>query len=283
MGAILIAGAAIQRMRSPNPFVNLAFLAKRNTFLLAGGLFTLRFVLLGILVVLPGYLGAVQGFRPLQTGAVLLYLAPPVVLFGFIASRVMRRIENRLVASLAFTLVAAASLLDARLSSDWARGEFFWPQLLMAMGLAGAFVGEIGLIAQQALDSGAVSSPINVMTYGSFFQGVRLFGGQLGVALMQHFIVVRSRYHTSMVGTSIQAGSYVTDDHLRALSGGFAPGASTTDELQARVVASVGSEVSKQVATLSYMDGFILIACSCVFVVLLYACMKPMRMYFAGR
>ena len=283
MGGILIIGAAFQRWRSPNPFVNLAFLAKRNTLLLGGGLFTLRFVLLGILVVVPGYLAAVQGFRPLQVGAVLIYLAPPVVLFGLLASRFMRRVENRLVASLGFAVVAAASLLDARLTSDWAQTELIWPQLLMAMGLAGAFVGQIGLIAQQALDSGAIASPINVMTYGAFFQAVRLFGGQVGVSLMQHFIVVRSRYHASLLGASVQAGRYVTGDHVRALSRDLGPGVASTDELQARVLATVGREVSRQVSTLSYMDGFILIACACAAVVLVYACMKPMRMYFAAR
>ena len=283
MGAFLLAVAAFFRWRSPNPYVNLGYLLDRNTLILGYGLFTLRFVLLSVLVLVPGYLGAVQGYRPLETGRVLLWLAPVVLLFGFLGANVMRAVDNRLVAALAFATVAAACLLDARIDSDWAQNEFFAPQLVVAAGLAFAFVAQIGLIAQQAIDSGALSSPVNVMTYGAFLQTIRILGGQAGVALLQRFITLRSRFHTSMLGASVQAGSFLTDDHLRALTGDLAGGLSTTDELQARVSASVAGQVSRQVATLSYQDGFVLVASACAVMILLFALLRPMKMYFAAK
>jgi MFS transporter, DHA2 family, multidrug resistance protein len=283
MGAFLLAAWAFFRWRSPNPYVNLGYLLSRNTLILGYGLFTLRFVLLSILVLVPGYLGAVQGYRPLETGRVLLWLAPIVVIFGFIGARIMRSVDNRLVAALAFATVAAACLLDARIDSDWAQNQFFVPQLVIAAGLAFCFVGQIGLIAQQAIDSGALTSPINVMTYGAFFQAIRIFGGQAGVALLQRFITVRSRFHTSVLGASVQSGSFLTDDHLKALTGGFAGGLPTTDELQARVSAAVAEQVGRQVATLSYQDGFIFVAGACAVLILLYALLRPMKMYFAAK
>jgi len=283
VGGLLVAGAAFERWRHPDPLVNIGFLFKRNTLLLGCGLFSLRFVLLGILVVIPGFLGAVQGFRPEQTGTVLLYLAGPVIVFGFLGAHAMRHVENRLVAALGFAAVATACLLDSRLTSDWARGDFFWTQLLMAAGLAIAFVGQVGLIAQQAVDSGGPKNPVNILAYGAFFQGVRLFGGQIGIAIMQHFIVVRSRYHTAILDASVQAGSYLTDDYLRAVTGDFASGVTSTDALQARVLSTLGRDVGKQVTTLSYIDGFVLIAGVCAAMIVIYACVRPMRMYFAAK
>lgn len=283
MGAFLLAAAAIHRWRAPNPFINLGFLWRRNTLILGCGLFTLRFVLLAMLVLVPGYLGAVQGYRPLETGRVLFWLAPPILIFGVVAAHVMRWVDNRLVAALAFATVAAACLLDSRLTSDWAQAEFFVPQLVLAAGLAFAFVGEIGLIAQQALDTGALAKPVNVLTYAAFFQAIRIFGGQGGVAILQRFITIRSRFHASMLGASVQAGSFQADVHLRALSSGFAGGVPGPDELQARVSATVADELGRQVATLSYIDGFILVAAACAGIVLLFALLRPMKMYFSAR
>src|SRR5262249_5382002 len=102
MGGLFFVLGVVQRWLRPNPFVNLRFLPHRIPLILLGRLFSLRFILLGILIVIPGYLGAVQGFRPEQTGTVLLYLAAPILLFGMVATRVMRRVENRVVAALGF-------------------------------------------------------------------------------------------------------------------------------------------------------------------------------------
>src|SRR5262249_4540435 len=59
VGGLFVVLGVIERWRRPNPFVNLRFLLNRNTLLLGGGLFSLRFVLLGILVLIPGYLTSV--------------------------------------------------------------------------------------------------------------------------------------------------------------------------------------------------------------------------------
>src|SRR5207245_4207276 len=70
-GAFLLLVAVIRRWLSPNPMVNLPFLAYRNTLLLGAGLFSFRFVLLAVSFLIPAYLGAIQNYRPLQTGNVL--------------------------------------------------------------------------------------------------------------------------------------------------------------------------------------------------------------------
>ena len=171
-GGLLLVAAAVRRWWFPNPLVKLSFLWQRNTLLLGVGLFTLRFCLLTILVLIPGYLGAVQGYRPLETGRVLLWLAVPTLVMGVCAARVMKWVDGRLVAALALAAVATACLMNARLTSAWAADQFWWPQLVLACGLACLFVGQIGLIVQTAIDSGALTRPIDVMTFAAFFQKI---------------------------------------------------------------------------------------------------------------
>ena len=159
-GSFLLVAAAVRRWWWPNPLVNLSFLWKRNTLILGAGIFTLRFVLISILVLVPGYLGTVQGYRPLETGRVLLWLGLPVLVMGVCAAQVMKRVPGRLVSAFALTGVATACLLDAQLTSVWAADQFWWPQLLVACSLAFCFVGQIGQVVQQGFEVQALSSPI---------------------------------------------------------------------------------------------------------------------------
>ena len=282
VGALLLFAAAVWRRLAPNPLVSLSFLWRRNILILAVGMFTLRFALLAILVLIPGYLGAVQGYRPLQTGRVLLWLAVPVLVMGVCAARLMKWVDGRLIAALALATIAAACLMDAQLTSDWATDQFWWPQLVLAGGLSFLFVGQIGNQTKEGIATGALTRPIDAMAYGAFFQTMRLFGGQVGTSVIQRLIAVRTTFHSSILSRSVEAGNFLTDERLRTLSAGFA-GTSGTEESQGRAMALLVAELGQQALTLTYMDGFILIACVCTGMMLLLACMKPMKIYLDSK
>src|SRR5258705_4709117 len=108
--AFLLLVTVIRRWFSPNPMVNPIFLVNRNTALICACLFSFRFVLLAIALLLPAVLAVTQNYRPLQTGQVLLWLIPTLILSGFIAARLMRRIDNRIVFASGFTVVAISAL-----------------------------------------------------------------------------------------------------------------------------------------------------------------------------
>jgi len=282
VGVLLLIAMVVQRRLAPNPLVNPAILAKRNILILGAGMFTLRFNLLSILVLIPGYLAAVAGYRPLQTGRVLLWVAGPTLVMGFCAARLSRWINGRLIAAFALTAVAVACLMDARLTSAWAADQFWWPQLLLASGLAFQFVGQTGMVTGQGIETGALLKPVDAMAYAAYFQTLRLFGGQVGSSVMQRLIAVRTTFHSSILARSVEAGQFLTDERLRALSTGFAS-VSGTEESLGRATAVLVAELTRQATTLSYMDGFILIACVCTGMLLLLACMKPIRNYWGSR
>lgn len=284
-GVFLLVAAALRRVTKPNPLVNLGFLLRRNTLILGLGLFFFRFVLLSILVLIPGYLGAVQGYRPLETGRVLTWALLPIVLGGFAASRLMRRLDARMVAAFGFALIGASTVINARLTSVWAAEDFFIAQPVVGAGLAFTLVGIIGMIGQQLQETGAVGPsgvvrPANVLTYASFFQTVRLFGGQIGVSVVQRFVDVREMFHSNRLGYHLQPGDFTTDERLRALAAGLLPPSPGLDDAQGRAVALLGAQVRREAYTLAYADGFLLIAAGCIGVILCVSLMKPMKIYY---
>jgi DHA2 family multidrug resistance protein len=284
-GGFLLLAAVVRRWSAPNPLVNLRALLRRNTLIVAGGLFSVRFTMLAILVLVPGFLGAVQGYRPRETGRVLAWSVGPLLVAGVLAARAMRRVDGRIVMAVGLALVGAAGIMNFRLTSAWVDEDFFLPQLVLAAGLAAALVGFIGLACQEIQESGAVVSgsvvrPVDVLTYAAFLQITRLFGGQLGVSVVQRFVNLREMFHSNRLGYGVQAGDFVTDDQLRALAAGVLPGSPGGEDAQGRAALILGSQLRRQAYTMAYADAFLLLTGICIAFMLLMVAMRPMKIYY---
>jgi len=273
-GAFLLGASAIRHFVTPNPLINFRFLAQKNTLILSVVLFFFRFVMLATVVAIPSYLASVQDYRPLQTGPVLLWVAIPQCLLGLLAMYLLRYMDARLILTAGFALVAVACLIDGHLSSAWSGDNFRLSQAMMAIGLALAFNAMVGSLVLELIDTGALQRPIDVLTFAGFFQTVRLFGGELGAAFMQHFIPMREQFHSNILGLGVGIGQAATDQRLLALRAGMAsysPGAATATE---RAGELLGLQVRQQAFTLAVGDSFLLIAWSATFCLLVIACMR---------
>src|SRR5262249_12806307 len=144
----------------------------------------------------------------------------------WVSVQLMKRFDGRLPVALGFTVVGVACLLDAQLTSAWAGENFWWSQLVLAAGLSLAFVGLVGGLVQQALESGAMASPLNTLTFSAFFHGIRLFGGEIGAAVMQRIVAMREQFHSNMLGLHVNFGAWLTDERLGQLTGGLYSGSS---------------------------------------------------------
>src|SRR6266851_3534426 len=276
----LLVVTVIRRWLSPNPMVNPIFLVNRNTALICACLFCFRFVMLAIAFLLPAVLAVTQNYKPLETGRVLLWLILPLMLSGVIAARLMRRFDNRLVFASGFTVVAIACLINAELTSAWSGNNFLISQIVIGLGLALSFTALVGSFVQNAFDTGALSNPINVLTYASFIHCIRLFGGEAGTALMQRLISVRERFHSNMLGLHVDTGNWLTSERLQLLTQGLFPGSAGAEAAQERAALLLGGQVKLQAYTLAYADGYLAIAFVAAFAIVLIACMKPMKIYF---
>ena len=282
-GLFLVGAALVRRRQLPNPLVRLSFLLNRNTIILGVGLFSFRFALLAIAFLIPAYLAAIQNYRPLQTAPVLLWVMVPQVALGLLSAQLMRWIDGRMIFALGFALVAFACHLNAQLTSLWADENFWWSQLLMAVGLSLTFVGLVGAICQHALALGALSRPFDVLTYSAYFHTVRLLGGGLGTGVMQRLVDNHEQFHSNMIGQHVEAGTWQANERLMMLTGELASDSSGAGESQARALVLLAGQVKQQAYTLAYRDGFQAIVWLCVGMIVLIACMKATKIYFDSR
>jgi DHA2 family multidrug resistance protein len=236
--------------------------------------------MLAIALLLPAVLGVTQQYRPLETGRVLLWLIPSLVLAGAVAARLMRRVDNRLVFASGFAVVAGGCLLNAQLTSSWSGDNFFISQIVLGLGLPLAFTALVGSIVQNSFETGALASPMNILTYSAFIHSVRLLGGETGTALMQRLISVRERFHSNMIGLHVDAGNWLLSERVAALAHGIFPNSVGTEEAQQRAAVTLGGQIKLQAYALAYSDGYLTIALVAALAIILIAFMKPMKIYF---
>ena len=273
-GFFLLLAATVHYLTLRHPLLNLNFLMRRNTMLLGLIVIFFEFSLLATILLLPNYLGSVQGYLPLQTGPVLLWVALPQCIFGLLAMYLLRYIDARLILTAGFTLIAIACVINAQLSSAWSGANFWLSQAIMAVGLALGFNALVGAIVLEIINSGALSRPIDSLTFAGCFQTVRLFGGQLGAAFMMHFLTVREQFHSNILGLGVQRGDLATRQRLFAWSAAMAPHSTGANMTTGRALGILGLQVRQQAFTLAITDSFLLVAFSAACCLMVVACVS---------
>src|ERR1700761_6627119 len=258
-GVLFVAAALVRRLTQPNPILKLDFLNTRNIIILALCIFVLKFMHLAAIVLIPEFLGNIQRYRPLETGHTLAWVAVPMFLLVLLVAVSIIYTNSRLILAVGLTVGALSCWACAHLDTSWAGNSFEKLELLLATGLACAYVGMVGSIVLDALEAGALASAANAATLSGFMHFVRIFGGQIGVTVMTRLLTVREKFHSNMLGLQVQSGSWLTDDRLRMLSGGVLPASNGSDEAKHRALDLVSQQVRAQAYTLAVSDGFVLI------------------------
>ena len=279
-GLFLLLAAIVHYLMLSHPLLNLKFLMRRNTILLALVVIFFEFSMLASLLLVPNYLGSIKGYLPLQTGPVMLWVGLPQVVFGLLAIYLLKYIDARLILTTGFTLVAIACLMNAQLSSAWSGANFWRSQTLMAIGLALGINALLGAVVLEVINTGALSRPIDSVTFAGCFQTVRLFGAQLGGAFMGHFLTVREQFHSNILGLGVQLGEPATQQRLFLLSGAMAPRSTGTNMAVGRALGILNLQVRQQAYTLAIIDGFRLVAWAAVCCLIVIACMTRVPTQF---
>jgi DHA2 family multidrug resistance protein len=163
--------------------------------------------------------------------------------------------------------------LNAQVSSVWSGQNFWLSQAVMAVGLAFAFNAMVGSIVLEVIDSGALTRPVDVLTFAGFFQTARLFGGEAGSAFMQHFIPLREQFHSNILGLGVDLGQTATDQRLLGLRAGLASHSAGLATATERAGEIVGLQIRQQAFTLAIADSFRLVAWAAVCCLIVVACM----------
>jgi DHA2 family multidrug resistance protein len=240
---------------------------------MAAVLFIFRFVLLSTIILIPQYLGGIRGLRPEQIGAALLWVALPQLPLALLTALFLRRFDSRLPLAVGFFLVAIACFMNSHLSSAWDRGDFVASQIVMAFGQSMAFTSVVASWIMQAFYTGAISKPQWILTFSAFVHTIRLFGGECGVSLMGHFLSVREKLHSNLIGLHVDTGSWLVQQRLSLLTAALAPDSSGADGASGRAVGLLALQVSQQAHTQALIDGFVLCEWAVLICLLVVLCM----------
>jgi DHA2 family multidrug resistance protein len=252
-GVLLLVAFLIHEARTPRPLLNLKVLFGKpmpSQFLLIA---FLRLTILSTAYLIPLYLGSVRGFRALEVGDTLLWIAAPQLIICPLAALMLRRSDPRLVASIGFIFISIGCLMVAyNLTPIWGSNQFLPSQLLQAAGQSFALSGVIffGVLHLK---------PQDALTFGAMLQTARLMGGEIGTAFVTTLTRVRGQAASNLLGQHVQFGDPQVIQRVRAY------GAATTKVADpvaavARGELVLGNVVRAAATTQAVIDGFVAVA-----------------------
>jgi DHA2 family multidrug resistance protein len=252
-GTVLLAGFFVHEKRTPHPGVNLQviFTAPLPRLLLL--IAFLRLTILSTAYVIPQFLQVARGFRALEVGQTLLWIAAPQLVICFVAGYILRRSDPRLVASLGFMCICAACLLVAHgLTPLWGSDQFLPSQLLQAIGQSFALSGTIFFAVLHL-------RPQDALSFGAGTQISRLMGGEIGQAFIATFVRKRSQVASNLLGQHVQSGDPQVIQRLQAYAAATAP-AGDPASATTRGATVLNNVVHSIAITQGIIDAFVVIA-----------------------
>ena len=252
-GVLLLVAFLIHESRTRYPGVDLkvVFASPLPRLLLL--IAFLRLTILSTAYAIPQFLQVVRGFRALEVGQTLVWIAAPQLLVCLVAGYLLRRTDPRLIASVGFLCICGACLMVAYgLTPLWGTDQFLPSQLLQAVGQSFALSGTIFFAILHL-------KPQDALTFGAATQIARLMGGEVGQAFITTFIRVREQVASNLLGLHVQVGDVQTIQRLQTYAAATAR-AGDPSSAAARGAAVLGNVVRSVATTQGIIDGFIVIA-----------------------
>ena len=252
-GSLLLVGLLAHALRADRPLLDLKVVFSPplpSQFLLIA---FLRLSILATSYLVPLYLGSVRGYRALEVGDTLVWIAAPQLIFCPLAGLMLRRSDARLISSIGLIFISVACLMVAySLTPIWGSDQFLPSQLLQALGQSFALSGIIffGVLHLK---------PQDALTFGAVIQTARLFGGELGTAFITTLTRVREQIASNLIGLHVQVGDVNVLERVRrygALTTRVTDPAGALDRGRLVLAAAVRSAATTQ----AVMDGFVAVA-----------------------
>lgn len=199
-GVLLVIAFMIHESITPRPLLNLKILFTVTMISQLALIGFLRLTILATAYLIPLYLGSVRGYRALEVGDTLIWIAIPQLIFCPLAALMLRRTDARLVASIGFIFISVACLMVAyNLTPIWGSFQFLPASLLQAIGQSFALSGVVffGILHLK---------PQDALTFGALLQTVRLMGGEIGTAFVTTMARVRGQVASNLLGQHVRVG-----------------------------------------------------------------------------
>ena len=213
----------------------------------------LRLTLLSTAYIVPQFLQVVRGFRALEVGQTLFWIAAPQLILCLMAGMLLRRSDARLVASTGFLFICLASLLVAHnITPVWGSDQFLPSQLLQAVGQSLALSGTLFFAVLHL-------RPEDALTFGAATQITRLMGGEIGQAFIVTFVRIRGQIASNVIGQHVQIGDAQTLQRIQAYGAATARAGDPASAFT-RGAALLGNAVRSAALTQAIIDALVILA-----------------------
>ncbi len=212
-----------------------------------------RFGQMFAVFLVPAYLGRLQGYRPIETGSVLLVMVPAAALSLAASYLWGRRFDSRWLLSAGLGSFAIAAGLCVPITPEWAAEQ-------LRVGAAAAGLG-MGFFSVAVLRFATFQVTMrDGPTVGIIFNLTRVFGIVTGLAILSHLVVEREKFHSAMLVEAIGATSAETSQRLAQAASVFARFSADPAATHAAALASLHRAASGQALTLAFADAFLVTA-----------------------
>jgi len=224
-------------------------------------------------LLLPEFLAVFHSYRPDQTGQVLGWISLIELIAAPIAGLMLYKIDSRLLCAIGFAISGFTCFLSSRIDPGWTGETFVASQIMNAIGVAFALTGLVTTILRNALAAGALQKPANTLSLSCWFQTCRLFGAEIGKTVLVRFLTIDATFRYTVLSQHIDGG-WLTAERLKIVALNLLPGSSGVSDALVKALETIGTSLKQQIALLSLIDGFRLIAFSAAICMFLLAFLK---------
>jgi MFS transporter, DHA2 family, multidrug resistance protein len=274
-GVILMIAFFIHEAHTPAPAVNLKIILEAplpRLFLMVA---FLRLTILSTALVIPQFLQVVRGFRAIEVGETLVWIAAPQLLVCYMAGVLLRRVDSRLVASFGFLCICISCLMVAHMITPlWGSEQFLPASLLQAIGQSFALSGVVffGILHLR---------PQDALTFASAIQVARLMGGELGTAFITTFVRKRGQVASNLLGQHLQVGDPNVIQRVQAYAAATARAGSPANAAT-RGEAVLNNLVHGASINQAIIDSFVVIAAATAIVLIIIVTRRAAPPHPAG-
>ncbi len=259
-------------LTAAEPIVELRAFADRNFAIGSLFSFILGVALYGSVYLIPLFLGVVRGYDSLQIGETMFVTGLGMFMTSPIVGVLSRKVDLRILVAVGLSCTGVAMWLTARLTSQSALPELWFPLLLRGVGMMCVMV-PVTTLALGTL------APDVIKNAAGLFNLTRNMGGAFSLALINTIVIDRGAAHrlhlAEQLGTGSNGAVAAYENMQAAVTDRIANGA--PPELVA--LRRMAQLVAREGAVLAYNDALLVVAgffvCALPLVLLLRAPKAP--------
>ncbi|WP_447592552.1 MFS transporter [Aquipseudomonas campi] len=193
-GGLLLVLLFINEWFHPLPFFKLQMLGLRNLSFALFALGVVLFVLLASSMIPTSYLAQVQGYRPLQSAPLMLWVALPQLLALPLVAALcnLRWVDCRWVLAIGMGMLVLSCGIGSHLTSAWIRDDFFVMQMLQV------FAQPMAVLPLLMLSTGSIAPPEGPFA-SAWFNSIKGFAAVLAGGVLDALTTARLHFHSSML------------------------------------------------------------------------------------